>query len=115
VLSGRAVYSSNESFISAMRELPNVTILGDTTGGATGNPAQHALGDGWQYSVSRWIEWTADRRVIEWNGIPPDVLVAWDMSAVQAGRDPVLEAAISRLVASVHEATSVRNRSELRH
>lgn len=97
VLSGRGVFSSTESFIAAMRELPHVTILGDTTGGGTGNPGTYPLGDGWTYTVSRWIEWTADRRVIEWNGIPPDIVVAWDLAAVSQGRDPVLEAALARL------------------
>lgn len=97
VLSGRGVFSSNESFISAMREMPNVTILGDTTGGGTGNPQDYALGDGWRYTVSRWIEWTADRRVIEWQGIPPDVVVPWDTAAVRAGRDVVMEAALAHL------------------
>jgi hypothetical protein len=96
VLSGRGVFSSNESFISAMREIPNVTILGDTTGGATANPAQHAIGDGWKYTVSRWIELTATRQTIEWQGIPPDVYVSWDPAVVGAGRDPVLEAAVVR-------------------
>lgn len=99
VLSGRGVYSSNESFVAAMRELPNVLILGDTTGGGTGNPAEHSLGDGWRYTVSRWIERTADRRVIEWQGIPPDEYVPWNASVVAQGRDPVLDAALSRLSA----------------
>ncbi len=97
VLAGRGVFSSNETFVSAMRELPNVTILGDTTGGSSGNPRLHALGNGWRYAVPRWIEWTADRRVIEWSGIPPDVFVPWDPALVAAGRDPVLEAALARL------------------
>lgn len=97
VLSGRGVFSSNESFIAAMRELPNVVILGDTTGGGTGNPAEYSLGDGWRYTVSRWIERTADRRVIEWQGIPPDEFVRWDAAAAAQGRDLVLEAALSRL------------------
>ena len=97
VLAGRGVYSSSETFIAAMRELPNVVILGDTTGGGSGNPRTFALGDGWTFSVSRWIEWTADHRVIEWNGIPPDVFVAWDLLVVGQNRDPVLEAALERL------------------
>lgn len=96
VLAGRGSYSSNETFISAMRELPSVTIMGDTTGGSSGNPAQHRLG-AWQYSVPRWIEWTADRRVIEWNGIPPDVFVRWDQNEVSSGRDPLLSGALARL------------------
>jgi hypothetical protein len=96
VLAGRGSYSSTETFVSAMRELPSVTILGDTTGGSSGNPAQHRLG-AWQYSVPSWIERTADRRVIEWNGIPPDVFVPWTQSEVSSGRDPVLSAALARL------------------
>jgi C-terminal processing protease CtpA/Prc len=95
VLAGRGAFSSTESFVSAMRELPHVTIAGDTTGGGSGNPAFFALGGGWRYTVSRWIESMADRRVIEWNGIPPDLHVPWDPAAVAADRDPVLEAAIA--------------------
>jgi C-terminal processing protease CtpA/Prc len=79
-----------------MRELPTVTILGDTTGGSSGNPRHHRLG-AWTYTVSRWIEWTADRRVIEWNGIPPDSVVRWDPNVVALGEDPVLAAALERL------------------
>jgi hypothetical protein len=96
VLAGRGALSANETFISAMRELPTVTILGDTTGGSSGNPRHHRLG-AWTYTVSRWIEWTADRRVIEWNGIPPDSVVRWDPNVVALGEDPVLAAALERL------------------
>ena len=96
VLAGRGVYSSSETFVSAMRELPNVTVMGDTTGGGSGNPAQYVL-RAWKYTVSRWIEWTADRRIIEWNGIPPDTVVRWDQGEVAAGRDPVIAAALAYL------------------
>ena len=95
VLSGPNVASSNESFISAMRELPHVTIMGDTTAGATGRPMRHDLGDGWGFMVPSWIEWTADGRLIEGQGIPPDVYVSWDLAIVATGRDPVLEAALT--------------------
>jgi hypothetical protein len=100
VLAGRSSFSANESFVSAMRELPNVTIVGDTTGGGSGDPQTFELGGGYRYTVSRWIEYTADRRIIEWNGIPPDLYVAWDPAIVKLGRDPVLEAALSLLGAS---------------
>ena len=100
VLAGRSSFSANESFISAMRELPDVTIVGDTTGGGSGDPQTFDLGGGYRYTVSRWIEYTADRRVIEWNGIPPDLFVPWDLSLVKQGRDPVLETALSLLGSS---------------
>lgn len=94
LLVGRGCFSSNESFISAMREIATVTVLGDTTGGATGNPQIHDLRDGWTYSVPRWIAYTADERVIEWNGIPPDILVPATPEDFAAGRDRVLEYAL---------------------
>ncbi len=95
LLVGRACASSNESFIAAMRELPNVIVVGDTTAGATGNPAFFDLGGGWQYSVSRWIEYTAQGTVIEGNGIAPAVFVPATPSDFQQGRDPVLEWAMA--------------------
>jgi hypothetical protein len=97
VLSGRRVLSSNESFISAMRELPHVTIVGDTTGGSSGNPGIFDLGGDWKYTVSRWIAYTADLRVIEWQGIPPDVFVDVSEDDFVAGADPVIEAALTHL------------------
>ncbi|MEX0692564.1 MAG: S41 family peptidase [Gemmatimonadales bacterium] len=93
VLSGRGVYSSNETFIAAMRELPNVTIMGDTTGGATGNPGRHDLLEGWRFSTSRWLARTADGIVIEGQGIPPDVHVPATPEDRVARRDPVLDRA----------------------
>ena len=98
VLSGRGVFSSNESFISAMRELPHVTIMGDTTGGSSGNPQFFELGGGWSYGVPRWIAYTADLRVIEWNGIPPDIAIPTrplDFTTT----DPLIDAARARLTA----------------
>jgi carboxyl-terminal processing protease len=102
LLVGAACFSSNETFIAAMRELPNVTVAGDMTGGSSGNPREFPLvvggrSTGWQYSVPRWVETLADGTVIEWNGITPDVAIAWDAAAIQAGRDPVLDRAFREL------------------
>jgi C-terminal processing protease CtpA/Prc len=97
VLVGRRCASSNESFIAFMREMPNVTVVGDTTAGATGNPAPVALSDGWKVWVPRWIARTAEHRIIEWNGIAPDVFVAATPADFSAGRDPVLDYAVAAL------------------
>ena len=97
VLAGRGVFSSNESFISAMRELPHVAIVGDTTGGASGNPGTFDLGAGWRFTVSRWIHYTADRRVIEWQGIAPDLPVEATEEDFRDADDPVIRAALSWL------------------
>jgi C-terminal processing protease CtpA/Prc len=94
LLIGRKCFSSNESFISAMREIPNVTVIGDTTGGGSGNPTFFKLSNGYDYSVSRWIAYTADMKVIEWNGIPPDIYRKASPSDFVNGVDPVLEFAL---------------------
>lgn len=101
LLIGARCASSNETFIAAMKQLPNVTLLGDTTGGGTANPREVHLvvggrDTGWRYSVSQWQERLADGALIEWNGIAPAVRVDWDPARVAAGRDPVLEAAFAR-------------------
>jgi hypothetical protein len=101
LLVGRFCASSNETFISAMREMPNVTVVGDTTGGATANPQSYQLGGGWSYTVSTWIEYTAQRQGIEDRGIDPDIFVASSANDFQKGVDPVLDWAIQYLGGSI--------------
>ncbi len=96
LLVGRGCTSSSESFIAAMRELPNVIVVGDTTGGSSGNPAFYDLGGGWQYSLSRWIEYTAEGDVIEQNGIRPGIFIPATAADFQRGRDPILDWAIAQ-------------------
>jgi len=97
VITGRAGFSATESFIAAMRTLPNVTVIGDTTGGASGNPASFALGRGWSYTVPQWIEFGPDRQPIEWRGIAPHVALAWMPSTYDRDRDPLIDAAVGVL------------------
>ncbi len=99
LLIGRFCASSNESFIAAMQQLPQVTLIGDTTDGATANPQTFMLGGGWSYSVSRWIEYTATGQVIEDQGIAPRVFVPASAGDFQSGHDPVLDYAIARAAA----------------
>lgn len=99
LLVGPDSFSSTENFITAMQTLPNVTTVGATTGGASGCPRRFTLGDGWHYSVPICYDMTADHRVIEWNGIPPEVPVPTTAADFQHGDDPVLDAAIALLEA----------------
>jgi Peptidase family S41/Tricorn protease C1 domain len=95
LLIGRRCASSNETFIAAMRELPNVTLVGDRTAGASANPGTFSLAGGWTYTVSRWIEYTTDYRVIEDAGISPRVFVTTTADDFAQGRDPVLDYALN--------------------
>jgi hypothetical protein len=74
-----------------MRELPNVTVIGDTSGGHSGDPRFFTLSDGWRFTVSTWIDYTAEMLVIEDPGIDPATFVPANAADFQAGKDPVLE------------------------
>lgn len=95
LLVGRGSASSNENFIAAMKELPNVITMGDVTAGTSGNPETFQLGAGWTYTVSRWIDYTAEKKLIEDNGIAPMIPVPAAAVDFARGRDPVLEAALA--------------------
>jgi len=97
VISGRGGFSATESFVAAMRTLPQVTVIGDTTGGASGNPATYALGNGWQFTVPRWFEYGPDRQPIEWRGVPPHLAIAWAPAQYDRDRDPLIDAAVGLL------------------
>ncbi len=97
VITGRAGFSATESFVAAMRTLPNVTVIGDTTGGASGNPATFALGNGWQFTVPQWIEFGPDRQPIEGRGVPPHIVIPWAVSSYDSDRDPLIDAAVGLL------------------
>ena len=90
-------YSSNEDFIAQMREYPNITVIGDTSGGHSGYPVTYPLSNGWQFSVSTWIDYTAELQIIEDQGITPAIFVPTTAADFQAGTDPVLDYAISHL------------------
>ncbi|MEO7997062.1 MAG: S41 family peptidase [Gemmatimonadaceae bacterium] len=97
VLAGRGGFSANETFVAAMRELPQVTVIGDTTGGASGNPKSYALGNGWRFTVPRWMEFGPDRQPIEWKGVAPSVAIPWTPREFYTAGDPLIDTAVGML------------------
>jgi C-terminal processing protease CtpA/Prc len=97
VLSGRGGFSATESFVAAMRTLPQVTVVGDTTGGASGNPATFVLGNGWRFTVPRWLEFGPDKLPIEGRGVAPHLAMRWDPASYDSARDPLIDAAVGLL------------------
>lgn len=75
VLANRHSFSSAEDFVLAMRSIPTVTIVGDTTGGASGGPITRELPNGWNFQLSEWIEYTADHVPFDGVGLAPQVVV----------------------------------------
>jgi hypothetical protein len=108
LLTGRGSYSATEGFVSAMRTLPNVFVVGDTTGGGSGNPSVYPLREGYGFALSRWIEYTADGQPIEGRGIAPDVAVPFGDGAVAAGEDETLRHALALARRLVREGRAAR-------
>jgi hypothetical protein len=97
VLTNRRCFSSTEETILMMKSFPQVKTIGDTSGGGSGNPLITQLPNGWTYWVPRWIEYTADKKVYEGTGLPPDIPIWISRADSIAGRDVILEKAIQFL------------------
>jgi hypothetical protein len=93
VLQGPCCVSSTEGFLAMMRALPNVTTIGQTSRGASGNPAPFEMIPGVKIWTSRWRSLTPDGACIEGKGLAPKVVV----DAPHDKSDPTLERALAEL------------------
>jgi C-terminal processing protease CtpA/Prc len=94
VLANRHSFSSAEDFVLAMRSIPGVVIVGDTTAGATGGPIVRELANGWTYQLSEWIEYTPDRVPFESIGLAPTIFARTTADQSSRGVDAVVERAM---------------------
>ena len=98
VLTNRSCFSAANSFVSVMKNLPNVTIVGAKTGGGGGMPFTSELPNGWgvRFSASPILD--ARMNVIE-NGIDPSpgCEVHAPETELAQGKDAILDFAIEML------------------
>ena len=90
-------FSSCEDFAEMMKHVPTVTAIGDTTGGGSGAPQLFSLPSGRQINVSTKDIRRYDGLPIEWNGVPPDILIPQSAEDTRQGRDKQLEFALEFL------------------
>lgn len=96
VLTDRGTYSSGSFFAVMSMAMPNVILMGDTTGGGLGLPNGGQLPNGWTYRCS--ITQTLDIAGNNYeNGVPPNRVVLVDKARLALGIDDVLEAAINEI------------------
>jgi C-terminal processing protease CtpA/Prc len=91
-LIGPNTVSSAEGFAMMMKALPNCTLVGQSTRGASGNPASIQLPNGVEVWYSRWKSLTPEETCIEGVGVEPHVQVQRKRNA-----DPAYNKAIEIL------------------
>ncbi len=90
-------FSTTEHFADMMKQIPTVTVVGDTTAGGSGAPEYYSLPSGRKIRVSTKDFRRYDGIPYEWNGVPPDILVPQTENDIKQGRDKQLERAIQLL------------------
>ncbi|MEZ0484583.1 S41 family peptidase [Fibrella aquatica] len=97
VLTSGRTFSAAEDFAVVFDDMKRGKIIGEPTGGSTGQPLSFDLPGGISARVCAKRDMYPDGT--EWNGkgIQPTILVRPKIADLQAGRDTVLEAALSQL------------------
>lgn len=85
--------SACEDFVMPLRFNDRATVIGERTGGSTGQPYMHDFGDMMRFRVSTKRAYFPDGSQFEGVGIEPHIEVVPTPEDLKAGRDPVLERA----------------------
>jgi hypothetical protein len=94
ILTNRNCYSAASFFPAMAKALPNVTTMGDWTGGGGGLPTSQQLSNGWMLRYSSTI--TTDAKDFNFeNGVPPTVRIDMSKADIDKGKDSILERALS--------------------
>lgn len=98
ILCSRATFSAANNFASIMKNLPNVRLVGDTTGGGCGMPFTSELPNGWIVRFSAAPIYDANGNLTEF-GIEPSEGCKVDLTDADRlnGKDTILEHAFSVL------------------
>ncbi|MBW6457972.1 MAG: S41 family peptidase [FCB group bacterium] len=93
LLCNRNSYSASNLFAQMLKALPNVTLMGDDTGGGAGIPAFGELPNGWIYRFSATQTIDPQGEHIE-HGVSVDIRVDLDPADEAQGIDSMLETAL---------------------
>jgi hypothetical protein len=97
VLTSNRSASATDVFALAMKQLPYVTIIGDTTYGVFSDMYEAKLPNGWNYGLSNEKYFDANMICYEGIGIAPDILLLNSGNDITQNKDPLLYKAIEVL------------------
>lgn len=100
LLTSSQTASAAEVFTLAMRELPQVTVLGESTQGGLSDQLDKQLSNGWPASVANEYYLTAEGESFELSGIPADLAVP---QLTRETRDEGVDAAIEAVISLLQE------------
>lgn len=95
VLTSRLTGSAAEILTMALRDMPQVTTMGEPTSGGLSDIMGVKLPNGWDLGLSNQTYLTMEGASFEGTGIPPDLPFAIEAEPLIAGEDPLLRAAFA--------------------
>ena len=91
LLTDRHTWSAAEDFAMPFSDTGRAVLVGETTGGSTGQPFFHGFDNGMSFSTGAMRVWFPDGGDFEGVGIQPDISVPLTREDIYAGYDPVLQ------------------------
>lgn len=108
VIINGSTFSAGEVCTEVLKQLPNITAIGDTTGGggaaSSGYPpeakGEYLLPSGKMIYIGTGYFERYDGQTFEWTGIPPDIRIVNTITDIESGIDKQLEFAISYILSN---------------
>ena len=97
VLTSARTFSAAEDFLVAFDQSGRGTIIGEPSGGSTGNPLNFSLPGGGTGLVCSKHDAYADGREFVGVGVKPQITVSPTVADYRAGKDTVLERAVAEI------------------
>lgn len=97
VLTGAQTFSAAEDFAVAFKLMKRGVIVGEATGGSTGQPLFFGLPGGGSARICVKRDVYPDGSLFVGKGVMPDVEVRRTVAALRSGADPVLDRAVAEL------------------
>ena len=93
-------FSACETLVAPFKDNHRAVILGEQTGGSTGQPYYHSFDNGMKFQLSTKREYLPDGSPFEGVGIAPDIEVHKSAADLRNGNDPVMAKALELIAHS---------------